>query len=191
MALRLTGRSPTFETVMVCDVGVAVPPCSIVKAAVVGLREMMPGAENRAVTVRLWFIATTQVELVVQVNPLPVPVQYSQLKSGFDEDATSVTLVPRGYVSVHGALMYEQFTAGVTPCELTAPSPSTATVSITSLSVTVTVCVAGVPNVAFVGVPKVTITVSLGSATVSFTTVTVAVPAVLPAAIVTGLALIV
>ncbi|MFO1222628.1 MAG: hypothetical protein U1E90_05990 [Burkholderiaceae bacterium] len=47
------------------------------------------------------------------------------------------------------------------------------------------------PSVALVGVPNVTITVSLGSASVSAITVTVMAPVVFPAAIVSGLALMV
>ena len=47
------------------------------------------------------------------------------------------------------------------------------------------------PRVALVGVPRVTITVSSGSATASATTVTVMVPVVLPAGIVSGLAVMV
>ena len=60
-----------------------------------------------------------------------------------------------------------------------------------SSSVIVAVCTVVTPNVAFVGVPIVRMTVSLSSSNVSAVIVIVAVPVVPPAAIVIGLAVIV
>jgi len=91
------GARPTFGCIKrIAENGDILFPTEMI--SVVGLTETIPGDENQALTSRSWSIVTTQVELVVHVNPVPLPNHDSNKKSAFTCEATRVSWVPAGYV---------------------------------------------------------------------------------------------